>query len=122
MEKSGKRVHACAGPVEAVSTHRCCAERNVLAKWVTRAVRSGVPPHRVIAWVRRKSGGDVCVWRGPGQCSVPCILCRRVLEKFDMRVTCTLQDGAHFAGRLQDAPPSKWTSRQSRTVSNCVVT
>jgi cytidine deaminase len=114
MDAGGKRVFAQAGPVEAVSTHRCCAERNVLARWIGRAVRHGVRPHRVVAWVRRKSGGDVVIWRGPGRCSVPCILCRRVLEKFDMRVTCTLPDGRAFAGRLWDVPPSKLTSRQVR--------
>lgn len=117
MEKPGKRVHAQAGPVEAVSTHRCCAERNVLGKWIARAGRNGVPHHRVIAWVRRKSGGDVAITRGPGRCSVPCILCRRVLEKFDMRVTCILEDGRCFAGHLQDAPPSKLTSRQTREMA-----
>ncbi len=114
---TGKRVVARSGPLEATSTHRCCAERNLLARWVLDAVRHGVRRHRVVTWVRRKSGGDVVIWRGPGRCSVPCVLCRRALEKFDMRITCTLSNGGRFAGRLQDAPPSKLTSRQMRFFS-----
>lgn len=109
-----KRVIAWSGALEAASTHRCCAERNLLARWIVRAVRHGVPPHRVVAWVRRKSGGAVFITRGPGRCSMPCILCRRALDKFDMHIACTLEDGGRFTGRLQDAPPSKLTSRQMR--------
>lgn len=116
---TGKRVVAWSGSMEAASTHRCCAERNLLARWIVCAVRHGVRPHRVVAWVRRKSGGDVVIWRGPGRCSVPCILCRRALEKFDMRVTCTDPSGGRFVGRLQDAPRSKLTSGQTRLFSGC---
>ena len=82
------------------------------------ASRHGVPPHARIAWVRRKFGGDVTVWRvlsdGRLGCSVPCVLCRRALVRRDLRVHAVLPDGAWFHGRLTDAgaPPSRATSGQ----------
>ncbi|WIA15314.1 hypothetical protein OEZ85_001981 [Tetradesmus obliquus] len=40
-------------------TPSCCAERNLLAAWVARASRAGVPRHQVVHWVRRKAGGSI---------------------------------------------------------------
>eukprot|EP01025_Chloroclados_australasicus_P039940 TRINITY_DN4159_c0_g2_i1.p2 TRINITY_DN4159_c0_g2~~TRINITY_DN4159_c0_g2_i1.p2 ORF type:complete len:169 (+),score=20.46 TRINITY_DN4159_c0_g2_i1:121-627(+) len=105
---------------EASSDHRCCAERNLLDIWLYKAIKSGVPPHKRVAWVRRKLRGDIVVWRrtGDGQlgCSVPCVFCQKVLKKFDFRVLCMDRDGNWWKGRLDedDAPVSTLTSAQKR--------
>lgn len=128
MSNDGSRartVHAEAGGVEALSTHRCCAERNVLEKWIRIATKRGVRHHAVIAWVKRKCGGTIIVKRvlqdnTPG-CSFPCIFCRKELEKYDISVQCTLRSGDTFEGKLDDPslPQSFLTCGQRRMLSTC---
>lgn len=121
-----KTVRASAGNVEIESTHRCCAERALLDAWVTMATKNGVPSHSVVHWVRRKTRGYMRVERyvhgNVAGCCVPCILCRKELERFDMFVRCTLVQGDVFEGKLHEdskAPPSRFTSMQRRFFSNC---
>lgn len=79
--------------------------------------------------MRRKLGPAVVVlrFRGDGQlgCSVPCVLCQRELQRFDLSVHCYLGgDGAPgerqwFRGRLSDvgAPTPVLTAGQRRTLN-----
>jgi hypothetical protein len=48
--------------------------------------------------------------------STPCVLCRRALLTFGVRVHCKTSDGGWFHGRLDEpgAPRSMPTSRQQR--------
>ena len=99
----------------------------LLPAYLEAARRKGVPPHSAVAWVRRKLGGGVLVFRrradGSLGCAAPCVLCRRELLRFDLRVACSLGDGggdggdgAFFSGRLSDtdAPVPRLTSGQRR--------
>lgn len=49
-------------------------------------------------------------------CSVPCILCRQLLQAFDLKVTCVVSTAERFVGKLDDphAPKSVFTSGQQR--------
>lgn len=100
------------------SNHRCCAERRLIGHWVEQARKKGVPRAKIIAWVRRKMGSDISVWRhtsdGAYGCSVPCPLCARVLIQFDVTVHCYLGEGRWYRGRLTDpgAPEGKPTTFQ----------
>lgn len=124
----GRVVHAEAGDVEATSTHRCCAERNVLEKWNRLASKRGVAGHAMISWIRRKSGGVLVVKRFVGHaseqntqgCSIPCIFCRKQLEKYDFVVECMCKEGDTFYGRLGDpeSPPSCLSSGQRRMLAS----
>lgn len=99
---------------------RCCAERNLLNEWVTKARRQNVPKHQVVHWVRRKAGADLTVWRhlsdGTLAISVPCLRCKVFLDTFDIRVTCLVGPNEWFSGRLsdEDAPVAKLTTGQRR--------
>jgi hypothetical protein len=79
-----------------------------------------VPPHSVVTWVRRKLGGSIAVFRrradGSLGCAAPCLLCARELQRFDLKVCCSLAPGEWFVGRLTDAeaPPPGLTSGQRR--------
>jgi hypothetical protein len=53
---------------------------------------------------------------GTAGCSVPCILCRRALEVFDLKISCCTVERDTFTGRIHDAPPSKLTHVQERRV------
>ena len=76
--------------------------------------------HQVVTWVRRKLGADVLVWRftadGTLAVATPCKLCFRELQRFDLRVHCSLGPGSWFSGRLSEpeAPPVGLTSGQRR--------
>lgn len=105
------------------SNHRCCAERRLISHFVQQARKKGVPPARVVSWVRRKMGTEVCIWRqcadGSYGCSVPCPMCAKVLIRFDVKVRCCLGDGQWFKGRLDDpgAPMGKPTTYQRLTLN-----
>lgn len=112
---------ACEAPHGAQSSnHRCCAERRLLASWERQARQHGIPAHSITTWVRRKVGADVVVWRqlsdGSLGCATPCVLCHRVLVRYDLRVHCTLSGNTWFSGRMdaEDAPASKLTAGQRR--------
>ncbi|KAL6753702.1 hypothetical protein V8C86DRAFT_1761062, partial [Haematococcus lacustris] len=100
--------------------HRCCAERRLLDTWLCQARRHGLRPHQYRAWIRRKAGPDIVVWRqrmdGSLGCAAPCVLCHRELLRFDLRVHCSLPGQLWFSGRLDEegAPPCKPTTAQRR--------
>ncbi|KAL4457697.1 hypothetical protein ABPG75_012562 [Micractinium tetrahymenae] len=150
-KKNNKPAARCLDGEGAVSSnHRCCAERRLLDTWVLAARRHGVPSHKVVPWVRRKLGPAVVVlrFRGDGSlgCSVPCVLCQRELNRFDLQVHCFLGagpgcgsggsgasrsaaaasstacaggEGGWFSGRLSDAgaPTPVLTAGQRRTLN-----
>ncbi|KAL4443643.1 hypothetical protein ABPG75_011380 [Micractinium tetrahymenae] len=100
-------------------THRCCAERRLLDSYIRQGRRAGVPPHKLIAYVRRKLGSSIAVWRrtadGALACAAPCLFCARELRRFDLRVHCSLDgQGGWFSGRLSEpgAPPPLLTGGQ----------
>lgn len=103
-----------------VSTHRCCAERRLLDSWVQQARRQGVPSHKMVAWVRRKFGTHISVFRyrhdGTLGCAVPCVFCQRELERYDMRVHCVDASGQWCDARCTDGtlPKPVLTAGQRR--------
>jgi hypothetical protein len=133
----GARVMAAACPSSAAGPPssadvRCpstCKRCRLLDTWVAAARRHGVPQHKVVPWVRRKLGPAVVVlrFRGDGQlgCSIPCVLCQRELQRFDLSVHCYLgdtgddQERRWFCGRLTDegAPAPVLTAGQRRTLN-----
>lgn len=120
-----------------------CPNCRLLDTWVLAARRHGVPSHKVVPWVRRKLGPAVVVlrFRGDGSlgCSVPCVLCQRELNRFDLQVHCYVgagpgggsdksavdgaaaarHEGGWFSGRLSDvgAPTPVLTAGQRRTLN-----
>lgn len=85
--------------------------------------KAGVPPHKLVAWVRRKLGTNIAVWRhtsdGTIGCAAPCLFCARELQRFDLRVHCPLDaQGGWFSGRLGEpgAPQPALTGGQQRVL------
>jgi hypothetical protein len=95
----------------------CCAERQLIRSWVSKAIRHGCRSSHVVSWVRRKAGSHISVWRflsdGSMGCSMPCSLCRTELIRFDLTVHFQHWEGM-FDGKMTDdgAPVSKLTSGQ----------
>lgn len=93
---------------------------------MTKANRQNVPRHQIIHWVRRKAGSQLIVLRrrqdGSLGCSVPCHKCKAVLDLFDLRVGCVVDNGGQaewYSGRLTDpgAPEPKLTRGQLKQLS-----
>ena len=117
---------SCTSPTHPLFDHlRCTCDwrahtRRLLESWVKDARRHGVEKHQIVTWVRRKLGGDVLVWRftadGCLAVAIPCTLCSRELQRFDIRVHCSLGPDSWFSGRLNEAqaPPVGLTSGQRR--------
>ena len=99
-----------------------CGPRRLLQSYVRQSRKAGVPPHKQVAWVRRKLGSIVAVWRrtadGALACAAPCLFCNRELQRFDLRVLCTLGDGQWFSGRLSEegAPTPALTGGQKKVL------
>lgn len=102
---------------------RTCAERKLIDNVLDEARRKGVR-HHCIRWFVKRKLKEIAVVRpiftlegseGKG-CSIPCALCRRRIEAFDLYVECTLSCGATWRGRMtsDDAPASYYTRRQMR--------
>jgi len=100
---------------------RCCAERNMIDAYVREARTKGIREHRIVPYVRRQIG-CINVLRFDSsanpRCSVPCVLCRKVLIKFDIQVRCILPSGECYVGKMDDAwaPESHLTSGQRRSM------
>jgi len=94
-----------------------CAERRLVAALRRSAYVHGVPKHSVAKWVRRRAGTLTVERRtsdGAQACSLPCILCRRVLDAFDLRWRATAWDGTVVT--RDEAPPPRFTHRQRNTM------
>lgn len=96
----------------------------LLDRCTRRACKDGVPDLKVADWLRRKDMGHMTVlrWKADGTlgCSVPCILCRRELLRYDIRFRCVLPDGSWYDGPMDapDAPVCKMTSMQKNKNKN----
>ena len=102
------------------STHRCCAERRLLAACERDGQRHGYPKYQRGAWIRRKYGTTMAVWRTTADgygCSLPCVLCAKALERLAMRVVCVGRDGKACRGALCELPDKPQpTGMQRRTL------
>ena len=98
----------------------CIVPCRLLDSWVSQARRKGVPPHKVIYWIRRKIGTHISIIRyrsdGTLGCAVPCVFCQRELTKYDMRIHCIDSEGEWFNGRMTDGniPKPVLTAGQRR--------
>lgn len=94
---------------EAKNTHRQCAERVLMQRWVAQAWRHGVTrPGEALVWMKRKSGGLISIVRPvktaeggelPG-CSAPCVFCRKALLEGGFRAEFVARSGNTYRGHM----------------------
>ena len=90
-----------------------CAERNNSKLALRLAERSGVRREKLSSWIRRKFGEWIVERRtknGTPACSLPCVMCRKMLGKAGIRWRATLADGTVVTA--EEAPASVPTSWQ----------
>jgi hypothetical protein len=121
-EASPTFIHVNNADLSSCNTHRICAERRLLESLEQHARRHGVSQRDTGAWIRRKYGAHITVWRersdGTLGCSWPCVNCARKIVEYDLVVHAMKPDGAWFSGKLTDpnAPVSSLTTLADRVV------
>lgn len=93
---------------EATNTHRMCAERVLMGRWIVQAWRHGVTrPEDALIWMKRKSGGLMRIERpiktADGEqagCSAPCVFCRKALLEGRFRAEFVARSGTTYRGEI----------------------
>jgi hypothetical protein len=111
----GKLVECHAGNLSASSNTSLCAERRLLEKISSHALRKGVARAAIAHWISRHFGH----WRieralsdGSHGFSLPCIFCRRALDRMHVRWVAFAESGTPIW--WDNAPESLPTRRQMK--------
>lgn len=102
------------GLVEGTNTCRRCAERNFIRQLLRQAYREGVHSACFARWTHRKYR-DIHITRtlfdGSPGISLPCVLCRKILDRFSIQWRAHIGDTWVRSTDL-DIPKSRPTHRQ----------
>lgn len=108
------------GP-EIESNNHICAERKLLKHLYNECLKSGYKPHQFTSWLHRKYGELVVSRRTVfgDSISMPCVICRKFLQKHDVRWTA--YDGCQWvhSKKTDDLPVSRPTRKQIQTLGFC---
>ena len=97
-----------------------CAERRIISQLLRKSVKNGVKIHNFATWLHRKHG-KLIIWRnrrdGEMGNALPCVLCRKSLEKYKIRwKACIGGDNWVNSTHLDTLPKSKPTNKQRRVM------
>ncbi len=103
---------------EVKSDNICCAERRLIRNLKHDFFKKGYKNHQFKSWVNRKCGTLVISRKtsyGDG-ISLPCILCRKMIEKYNLKWIA--YDGERWVHscRSINVPKSRPTNKQVRTL------
>jgi hypothetical protein len=96
------------------NTTHMCAERRFLALMRHKAQINGVPPSKFPHWLHMKVGSLIVMREksdGNLGTSLPCILCRKVLDRENIQWSAHIGD-QWIHSTDEDVPPSKFTNKQ----------
>jgi len=92
----------------------CCAERKLIYKFMRLASKEGIRKDKIPSWIHRKYG-EIVIWRvladGTPGMSLPCVLCRKKLDKMSIQWRAHLGPVWH-SSRDEFVPKSKSTCKQ----------
>ena len=105
------------GPL-VISDCLCCAERKLIRHMFRTCIKKGNKPHQFTDWLHRKHG-EMVVERKTihgDAVSLPCVLCRKVMERMDIRWMA--HDGTKWvhSKKTKNLPPSMPTAKQKRNL------
>jgi hypothetical protein len=103
------------GPVVNSNSHMC-AERQLIKKLYRECLKNGYKPYHFRHWLHRKYG-HLTIYRKNiygDAISLPCVLCRKMIERFD--ICWTAHDGEKWvhSKKTHELPPSVPTAKQKR--------
>ena len=103
-------------PIVVISDCLCCAERKLIRQLFRTCMKSGYRPHQFTDWLHRKYGELVVERKNiyGDAVSLPCVICRKVIEKLEIRWTA--HDGEKWVHSKKSThlPPSIPTAKQKR--------
>jgi len=105
------------GP-EIVSNNHMCSERQLIRYLYRECMKKGYKPHQFTDWLHRKYG-ELVVSRQNiygDAISLPCVMCRKAMEKFDIRWKA--HDGCQWvhSKKTECLPISLPTAKQKRNL------
>ena len=105
------------GP-EIVSNNHMCSERQLIRYLYRECMKKGYKPHQFTDWLHRKYG-ELVVSRQNiygDAISLPCVMCRKAMEKFDIRWKA--HDGCRWvhSKKTECLPISLPTAKQKRNL------
>jgi hypothetical protein len=106
--QSSKCIH------EVGNTTHMCAERRFISMMKHKAQVNGVPPSKFPHWLHMKVGSLIVIREksdGNLGTSLPCILCRKVLDRENIQWSAHVGD-QWFSSTDIDVPESKFTNKQ----------
>jgi len=105
--------HMSKGPRVMSDNHKC-AERKLIRRLYVLCLKRGNKPHKFPNWLHRKFG-ELTISRktayGDG-ISIPCVLCRKCLEKYDIRWCAHDGRGWIHSKKSEYIPKSRPTRKQ----------
>jgi len=109
--------HMSKGPV-IVSNSHMCSERQLIKKLYHECLKSGNKPHHFRHWLRRKYG-HLTIFRKTihgDAISLPCILCRKMIERFNICWVAHDGDKWVHSRKTVELPHSVPTAKQKRVL------
>jgi hypothetical protein len=99
-----------------ISNSHMCAERQLIKQLYRECIKEGKKSHHFTHWIRRKYGHMV-IYRESVQgdmISLPCVICRKMIEKYD--IPWTAHDGDKWVSSSSGVcmPVSRPTNKQIR--------
>ncbi len=96
----------------------CCAERKLIRHLFHICMKKGYKPHKFTDWLHRKYG-ELIVERKNiygDAVSIPCVLCRKVIERYDIRWMA--HDGQKWihSRKTEHLPPSIPTAKTEKNL------
>jgi hypothetical protein len=105
------------GPVT-ISNNHMCAERQLIRQLYRTCLQKGYKPHQFTEWLHRKHG-ELIIERKTiygDAISLPCVLCRKVMEKFDICWAAHDGEGWVHSKKSKCVPRSLPTAKQKRNL------
>ena len=105
------------GPI-VISNNHMCAERQLIKHLYRECLKKGYKPHQFTEWLHRKHG-EMVIERKTihgDAISLPCVLCRKVMERFD--ICWAAHDGERWvhSNNTKCLPQSLPTAKQKRNL------
>lgn len=101
-----------------ISDCLCCSERKLIKQLYRTCLKKGNKPHQFTDWLHRKHGELVIERKNiyGDAVSLPCVLCRKVIERLDIRWTA--HDGEKWvhSRKSEYLPTSIPTNKQKRNL------
>ena len=98
-----------------------CAERRIIGQLLRKSVKCGIKIYNFPTWLHRKHG-KLIIWRkrkdGVMGNALPCVLCRKSLEKYKIQwVACVGDENWVDSVQTDNLPKSKSTHKQRRMMN-----